>query len=116
VPPMADVYSIRLFREPAFTGGPTVVFTAPEGYVTVVNTIGIVWGSIIVSGLDAWVQDDIGTKLVRVTPTLVEAASDVGGCQIFEGRWVLEAGDTLSCQTAEGTVDVFASGYALTLP
>lgn len=113
---MPDVYSVRLFREPAFSGGPTLVFTAPDGFVTVVNTIGIVWGSIIVSGLDCWVQDDIGTKLVRVTPTLVDAATDVGGCEVFTGRWVLEAGEALYCQTAEGTVDFFASGYALTLP
>jgi hypothetical protein len=113
---MADVYSIRLFRQPAFSGGPTVVFTAPAGFVTVVNTITVVHGDITVSGLDAWVQSDDLTKLVRATVSITDAVGDLGGTDVFEGRWVMYEGETLACQTAAGTVDYYCSGYGLSLP
>ena len=107
------VYSQRLFTAPAFTGGPFVVFTTPGGFVAVVDTISFVWGDISISQLDAWIQYDDLTKLVRHSE---DALGDIDTCIIFTGRWVVPEGESLSAQTAAGTLDIHASGYLLTLP
>lgn len=114
---MSSVYSRRLFSAPSSTGGPTTVFTAPAGFTTVVKCITIVWGDVAVSGLDAWVQLLDGTKLVRRTLTF--PGSDpayIGGSLLWYGHMAMDADDTLSVQTASGTADFAASGYALSLP
>jgi hypothetical protein len=115
---VAAVYSRKLFTYPSASGGPFLAYTAPEFFVTVVRTISIVWGDVAVSGLDAWVQVADGTKLVRRTLQSVPDPDPmyVGGCAVYDGRWVLDAFDTLSVQTASGTADFAAGGYALSLP
>lgn len=114
---MAAVYSTRFLSLPAFSGGPSAVFTVPSGYRAVVRTLGIVWGDVTLSDLDAWFQTSDLTKLCRITINGGSSVPEViGGCLISDGRWVLEQGDTLAGQTADGTVDMHAAGYLLTLP
>lgn len=115
---MPDLYSKQLLTAAGFTGGPTLYYTTPTGFVTVVRTISVVWGNVLGSGLDFWVQRDDFTKLVRQTIniTLSPQPNWYGGCQVYDGRWVLDTNETLSLQTAAGAVDCFVSGYELKVP
>ena len=114
---MAPVFSARLIQQPSVTGGPLLAYTAPTGFITVVKCITVVWGDVTVSGLDAWVIDDSGAKLVRRTIAAgVQPYEELGGCDVFYGAWAYNGGDGLSVQTASGTADFLASGYQLTLP
>lgn len=115
---MSALYSTRFLTLPAFTGGPSFPFTVPAGYRAVVRTISIVWGDVVISGLDAWVQTADLTKLARATRAVgISLPPDlVGGCFIGDGRWVLDEGDTLEGQTAAGTVDIHVAGYLLSAP
>jgi hypothetical protein len=111
------VYSHLHFRAPAFSGGPTLQFIAPMGFTTVVKTISIVWGDVVVSGLDAWIQTQDLTKLVRHTiATGIGGLDVIGGCVVYWGDWTLNPLDELSTQCATGTADFYCSGYLLTLP
>jgi hypothetical protein len=107
------VYSRRLFTAPSFSGGPTVLYTPPAGFVAVIKTISMVWGDISVSELDAWLQYDDLTKLVRHSE---DAVGDIDTCIVFDGSWVVEPGQTIAAQAASGTLDIHGSGYELTLP
>ena len=109
------LYSARLFTAPSFSGGPSEVFTTPDGLLAVVRTISIVYGDVTVSGLDAWVQYSDLTKLVRATFAEGLTAT-IGGVSLFNGHWGVPAGETLSIQTVAGTADFHASGYLLTAP
>jgi hypothetical protein len=114
---LSTVRTLRLFENPAFSGGPTVVYTCAAGLLTVVECISIVYGDVVVSGLDAWVQLQDGTKLCRSTWLVGQSPPTPGyGTDLFVGKWVLEPGDTLALQTADGTVDFTGAGYTLTLP
>lgn len=114
---MADVYSTRFVQAPSFSGGLHLEYTVPAGFRAVVRNISIVWGDVVASGLDAWVQDNAGAKLVRRTIAAgVVDYEDLGGCDVFEGRWVYEASEALYVQTATGTCDFLASGFLLALP
>ncbi|MFZ0168862.1 MAG: hypothetical protein WAL64_05495 [Candidatus Dormiibacterota bacterium] len=114
---MAAVYSSRLFRAPAVSGGPTTEFIAPETFRTVVKCISLVWGDVTGSGLDAWVQTQDLTKLVRDTwASTFSEVQNFGGCSVYWGEWVLDPLDELQVQTAAGTCDIWASGYLLSLP
>lgn len=115
---MAQVYSAKLFEAPSFSGGPTTFYTVPAGYLAVVRCITIVHGNVIASGLDAWVQTDSLTKLVRSVVQIGTAPEPdwYGGTDLYAGWWALNAGEELQCQTAYGTVDIFCSGHLLTLP
>jgi len=113
----APVYSTNFFRAAAFSGGPTPVYTVPANKRAVVKCITIVWGNIIASGLDAWVQTEDLCKLARYTWALtLSSPTNYGGTALFFGNWVVLDGETLSCQTAAGTCDIQASGYLLDLP
>jgi hypothetical protein len=83
---------------------------------TVVKCITIVWGSIIIDGLDCWVQTGDLCKLCRVTRLGTPPADFAGGTALFFGDWVLNPGEGLYTQTNPGTIDVHASGYQLSLP
>jgi hypothetical protein len=114
---VAAVYSRRLVQAPAFSGGPTVVYTVPPGVVSVVKCIAIVWGDVTASGLDAWLQDGSLAKLVRRTiAAVVQPYEELGGCDVFYGSWTYLSGESLYAQTARGTCDFLASGYELELP
>lgn len=114
---MASVYSKRLLQQPSASGGPHLAYTVPAGVRAFVRCISIVWGDVTVSGLDAWVQDNSGAKLVRRTIALGTVDyEDLGGCDVFYGAWLYDAGETLSVQCATGTADFLASGYELALP
>ena len=108
-------YSTNFFRAESASGGPTAVYTVPTGFVAVVKCYSIVWGNIIASGLDAWVQTEDLCKHVRYTWAFtVGTPTNFGGTFIGFGDWVLLAGETLYTQTAAGTCDIQASGYLLT--
>lgn len=115
---MADVYSRSLLTAAGFTGGPTTFYTVPTGFVAVVRTISVVWGNVVISGLDFWVQRDDGTKLIRQTIniTITPQPYWYGGCAVYDGRWVLDTSESLALQATDGTVDVFVSGYELATP
>lgn len=110
------VYSTRFIRAAGFSGGPTLQYTAADGYVTVVKAISVVWGDVVVDGLDCWVQDDIEAKLARVTIDITDLTGVTGGAQVFEGHWVYYPGETLWLQTDPGTADFHVAGYSLSLP
>lgn len=114
---MARVFSTRFAFAPSFTGGPTTVYTVPVGQIAVVKAISMVWGDVRGSGLDAWVQDDAGCKLVRRTMNIgLQDYLDYGGSDLWWGMWVFPAGSSLVFQTVAGTVDLTASGYLLSTP
>src|SRR5215831_9895790 len=112
---MADVFSVRLLAEPSVSGGPFWPYVVPGARRAIVKCMSIVWGHIEDSGLDAWFQDDAGTKLTRVSWDIVAIPLGVmpdfpryGGSHIAWGSWVLEAGTQLGIQTESGTVDFYA--------
>ena len=110
----APVYSTGFFRAPSFSGGPTDQYTVPGGFRAVVKCITIVYGNIIASGLDAWVQTQDLCKLARYTwAVTLSSPTNYGGTALFFGDWVVYAGETLQTQTAAGTCDIQASGYLL---
>lgn len=115
---MAAVYSQLLARAPGFSGGPVDYYTPPPGRLAVVKCITIVHGDVVGSGLDAWVQTQDLTKLVRSTIniTFTPAPNWYGGTDLYWGMWVVDSGDVLQLQTVAGTVDFYISGYELTLP
>jgi hypothetical protein len=114
---MADVFSHRFIQASGFSGGPTLGYLVPTGWVALVKSISIVWGDVTASGLDAWVQDDTNAKLVRRTIAFgTQPYEEIGGCDLFFGSWVYNAGESLSIQTAAGACDFLASGYLLSLP
>lgn len=111
------ILSTNFFRAAASSGGPTPVYTVPTGKRAVVKCFSIVWGDIIASGLDAWVQTEDLCKLVRYTWAFtLSTPSNFGGVFIGWGSWVIDDGETLSVQTASGTCDFQASGYLLDAP
>lgn len=114
---MAALYSTRFLSLPSLSGGPSSPYTVPAGYRAVVRTMSIVWGDVTLSDLDAWVQTADLTKLCRITLHGGSSVPQViGGCLISNGRWVLDEGDTLEGQTADGTVDIHVAGYLLSAP
>ena len=111
------VYSTNFFRAAATSGGPTPVYTVPNGFVAAVKCITIVWGNVIASGIDAWVQTEDLCKLVRYAWAFTPGTpTNYGGVQVSYGSWVLLEGETMSVQTAAGTCDIQASGYLLATP
>jgi len=109
---------LQLFRAPAATfGGPFLGYTVPGGLVAVVECISFVWGDVVITGIDAWVQTQDLTKLVRTTLPQPSLDTELaGGCAVFTGRWLLNPGDQLFYQVNAGTCDIYATGYTLTLP
>ena len=111
------IISTNFFRAPAFSGGPTAVYMVPTGKRAVVKCFSIVWGDILASGLDAWVQTEDLCKLVRYTWAFtLSTPTNFGGVFIGWGSWAVLDGETLSVQTASGTCDIQASGYLLDAP
>jgi hypothetical protein len=103
-----------MFRAAGFAGGPTVFFTAPAGYVTVVKQISIVIGATLLEA-SAWVEDDAGGKLAWAHAS--DAVTTSPFTSIFLGPWTLLAGESLSPATSLPTIaDFYASGYLLALP
>lgn len=114
----SSVYSARFVNAPSFSGGPTLQYVVPAGFRAVLKSISIVHGDVVASGLDAWLQDEYLCKLCRsvINITLSPQPNWYGGTDLYYGSWVLDEGDELYAQTAAGTVDIYASGYLLTLP
>ena len=115
---MGNVYSTLFAASPGFSGGPTTVYTVPDGFVAAVRMISIVHGDVLGSGLDAWVQRSNLSKLARSTINigLSPQPNWYGGTDVYWGLWVLEVGDELQLQTAAGTVDFEVHGHLLSLP
>lgn len=115
---MSQLYSRQFFEAPSFSGAATTFYVVPAGYLAVVRCITIVHGDVLGSGLDAWVQTDSLTKLVRSTINigLSPQPNWYGGTDLYAGWWAVNAGEELQCQTAAGTVDIYCSGHLLTLP
>lgn len=111
------VYSTKFVEAASFSGGPSVRYTVPAGFVAVVKCMSVAWGDITASGLDAWFQSDTLAKLARFTWAFgFSTPYNLGGQQQWWGSWVLTAGQTLAVQTAAGTCDMWASGYLLDTP
>jgi len=107
----ANPYSSRLFRAAGFAGGPTVFFTAPAGYVTVVKSLSIVIGTTMLEA-SAWIEDDEGGKLVWAHAS--DAVETSPNTWQWWGAWVMLPGETLSPATSLPTIaDFYASGYLL---
>ena len=114
---MAGVYSTRLIDAPSFTGGAEPVLVVAPDKLCVIKCITIVYGDIVASGLDAWLQFPSLTKLVRYTWGVGFGGNpNIGGVQQWWGMWVVDPGETVEAQTATGTCDFHASGYLLELP
>lgn len=113
----SSVFSLNFFRHPAQGGGPTDEYTCPTGHVAVVKCITITWGDIVASGLDAWVQTQDLTKLLRYSWAFtLGTPTNFGGTLVGYGSWTFNSGETLQSQCNAGTCDIQASGYLLTLP
>lgn len=114
---MSEVRTETLFEYPAYSGGPLVVFTAPAGVVTVITTMGISVGETLTGalalitladGLVLWGNG--GPVMWTGTPPLITVA-------VWQGRYVLYEGETLSIGTnGATTADFYAAGFTLTLP
>lgn len=114
---MTAVRSTNFFRAPAFSGGPTTLFSVPAGKLAVVKCISIVWGDVAISGVDAWVQSQDLCKFARYTwASTLSDVTNFGGTFIAWGAWTLDSAEELQVQTAAGTVDIQASGYLLDVP
>lgn len=113
---MSSVYTHQFCASPATSGGPTTVYTVPPGFLAVIKSLVIVWGDVVISGLDAWFQTSNLTKLARTVQATGITASTIGGTFAQYGTFPLLAGDELQVQTASGTADFFAGGFLLTLP
>lgn len=111
---MSNVYSAKLFSAPSTSGGPSIAYIVPMSRVVVVRTITIVWGDIVGSGLDAWVQTADLCKLVRYTWAFTPSTpTNLGGTVTYDLHHVLTFPDHLAVQTAAGTCDIYCSGYEL---
>lgn len=107
------VYSERFIALSGYSGGPTIEYTVPSGFVAVIkciavsvgaNTAPVGWRISLASApqLARWDLD-----------TLVTA----GGTQLLEGHWVLAADEEVQVETVDGlAADFFVSGFLLTLP
>lgn len=92
-------------------------YVVPTGQRLVIKNFVIVWGDIIASGLDAWVQDSGLVKAVRYTWAFTIAQpTNFGGTAQWWGMWVFDEGEEISTQTAAGTCDISAHGYLLATP
>jgi hypothetical protein len=111
---MARVYSERLFRIAGAAGGPTVVFgPVAVGEIWVVRTVSCTVGSNLTAA-DAWVSADDGGRYWMFH---FPGNPSGPGTQVWNGRWVMNALETLSVNTSLPVVaDFYASGYRLTLP
>jgi hypothetical protein len=111
------VYSTSVIRLAGFSGGPTLAYVVPAGQRLVVKNIAIVWGNVIASGIDAWLQDAGLVKLARYTWAFTVAnPTNFGGTAQWWGMWVFDEGEELYAQTASGTCDISAHGYLLSTP
>ena len=114
---MSLVYSTKFVEAAGFSGGPSVRYTVPAGFLAIVKCMSIVWGSVLLSGLDVWFESDTLAKLVRHTISIPgQTTDDAGGCAVYWGSWALTAGQTLAIQAVAGTCDMWATGYLLSLP
>jgi len=113
---VANVFSKQLVNLPAVSGGPFSAYTVPAGFVTVIKTLQIVYGDVVVSGLDAWFETSEGTKLTRIRLASLPGPPNIGGDNLRYGHFALNPGESLFVQAEVGTADFFASGYELTLP
>jgi len=114
---MPEVRTQTFFEYPSYSGGPLVVFTAPAGVASVITTMGIVVGEVLTGalalitladGLVLWGNG--GQQAITSIPALIVPA-------IWQGRYVLEPGETLSIGTnGDTTADFYAAGFTLTLP
>lgn len=112
---MTTVRTQTLFERPSYNGGPLVVFTAPAGVATVIETMGITIGEsaeplgliTLADGLVLWGN---GGAQGFSTPPLITVA-------VWNGRYVLYEDETLSISTnGATTADFYAAGFTLTLP
>lgn len=106
--------STVFFRAPSLSSGPVTEYVVPVGFVAVVKCISIVWGNVIASGLDAWVQTQDLCKLSRYSWAFtVGTPTNFGGVQVSWGSWVLNEGEELQAQCNAGACDIQASGFLL---
>ena len=109
---MAVLYSRVLARATSFSGGPTIVYSVPAGFIAVVRTMSIVTGSNF-GAQDAYIARHAAEKIMWIALTGVSAIATA----VENGRWVFLPGDQLVFATNGGlTADFYVSGYELSEP
>jgi hypothetical protein len=112
---MSLPYSVRFFRIPSVSSGPSFAFSVDSAHVAVIKCITAVYGSFSsVSPWEGWIEWNAdGTKLVRgFKPDAVEP-NGFGGVFLWWGSWVVEPGEQIDIHQAQGSGDWQASGYLL---
>lgn len=110
---MADVYSTQLAAESGIGFVPALVFTAPAGYRTVVTCISAVTGLNALLTFWALTHAPSGARIASASHST--GTTDYTN-DLLNGRWVLDAGDTLTFASDGSSWDLFLSGFLLQLP
>lgn len=102
---MAAIYSTRLFLGSVAAGSSVTLYTAPAGSVVIIRSIDF----IPFGGSTPWeVTIGInGTFFFQAESATAPAAFH------WEGRQVMNPGDTITCNTNTGGLDGAISGYVL---
>lgn len=106
------LYSTEFIRG-TIAAGAHLDYTVPNGFVAVVRDIMMINQGVVGTGLfGCWAQDDAGAWIYA----LFTPVACVGNPYTWEGRAVMNAGETLSIHSLDAGWKVRASGYLLTTP
>lgn len=100
------IYSALLARGNQSGGGEVTIFTAPASLVTVVRTI-----AIYAYGLTT--EARVGVTGIATMADLINSTGHPLG-EVFNGRWVLNAGDEVYVNFVTSGGEYYVSGYLLT--
>jgi len=107
------VYSAQLVLRSSLSGGPTVVFTAPAGFVTVFRTIAATAGNNLPTAY--WALSEVATGARLADAEHSDGTSDFE-TDVLNGHWTFNAAEEVAFETGGSTWDLMISGYLLTLP
>jgi hypothetical protein len=114
---MSEVRTQTFFEYPSYSGGPLVVFTAPDDVATVITTMGISVGETLTGALALITLADGLVLWGSGGPVVFTGIPPLITVDVWQGRYVLEPGETLSIGTNDATTaDFYAAGFTLTLP
>lgn len=91
---------------------PTVIFTAPAGYVSIVTTISVVTGLNALNTYWAITHSPSGARIASASHP--SGTTDYTN-DLLNGRWTLNAGESLAFASDGSSWDGILSGYLLTL-
>lgn len=110
---MAAVYSTQLALVAGVGFVPTVVYTAPPDYRTYLRCISAVTGLNAVLTYWALTHAPSGARIASASHS--EGTTDYT-CDLLNGVWILDPGDTLTFASDGSSWDLSLAGYLLTLP